>query len=205
MADNRSGLLFGRGAMSSLAMLRVLVFIPMLILPSCIPEDEPAPVRRVEAMPPRLPEPPAPAFFKVDAKFSFDLPEKTAAQLALPAQFKGTLVIDLRAEAVEPAGRRSRLIGRVDMKVSDPEGRRDYAVNSISMEGESDGKPSEVMGRGMERAAEAVNMLIKSLPGRAGEKPTPAPAASSGKAPAAGEDEPVKVHGNIKVQMDLGR
>ena len=49
-------------------LLRVLVVLPVLAMPSCIPEDEPPPIRRVETFPPRPLPPPKPAFIKVDAK-----------------------------------------------------------------------------------------------------------------------------------------
>ncbi len=179
-------------------LLRVLVVLPVLAVPSCIPEDEPAPVRRVEAIPPRLPPPPKPAFIKVDAKFTFDVPEKTAAQYALPARFVGKLTIDLRAEALDSDPKRSRLIGKVDLSVTDPEGKRSYLTNSINVEGETDGKPSEAMGQGMQRAAEAIGMLFQSLPARSGDRPAGGAAAPSGK------EHTANAQGELKMEMDLG-
>ncbi len=185
-------------------LLRVLVVLPVLAVPSCIPEDEPAPVRRIETIPPRPPPPPKPAFFKVEAKFSFDIPEKTAAQFALPAQFVGKLTIDLRAEALDSDPKRSRLIGKVDLSVTDPEGKRTYVTNSISVEGEADGKPSEAMGRGMERAAEAVNILFRSLPTRANDKPASTSTAPPGKGQTTTAGELPTFKGEAKIDMDLG-
>jgi hypothetical protein len=179
--------------------LRAGLALPLVLAASCFPEDEaPPPAVSRERAAATRPLPPEPSTFKVDMKFTFDLPEKTAAELGLPAQFKGTLAVDLRADALDPAGRRSRLTGKVDLSITDLEGKRAFVTNSMTLDGESDGSPSRVLGQGLDRAVAALGLLVKGIPAK--QAPADAkPAAGTG----TGAAEPSTVRGAGKIDLKL--
>jgi hypothetical protein len=139
--------------------------LALILLASCFPEDEaPPPAVSRERAAAARPLPPEPSTFKVDMKFTFDLPEKTAAELGLPARFKGAMLMDLRAEALDPGGRRTRLTGKLDLSITDLEGKRSFAQVNTAIGGESTESPDVVASRGWTQALEALMTLGKGLP-----------------------------------------